>query len=251
MECAFDTYKSALIKNSVILFVLLCAIEPIYFLTDRFFDLIFILFSYVLLIFCRQQQHFSISIEATINIIIPFYVIIHIQNNNNIENNNSNNFTISNNKSNNDNNSNGTNDTINNNSDINGIDNNDNNDINNNTSSNSSNNNNNHTNDTNDIIINNSNNTNDTINNNNSNSSNNNNNTIDINDITNNSNNNNDNDVVSGIWILWQFRFQLDFKNSLRSRLKRHADFDPRSRILRSAFRTDHPYTPSEKVRYS
>ena len=30
MECGFDTYKNALIKNLVILFVFFCAVEPIY-----------------------------------------------------------------------------------------------------------------------------------------------------------------------------------------------------------------------------
>ena len=39
MECGFDTYKNALIKNLVILFDFFCAVEPIYtfFQTDSFF----------------------------------------------------------------------------------------------------------------------------------------------------------------------------------------------------------------------
>ena len=39
MECGFDTYKNALIKNLVILFDFFCAVEPIYFFfqTDFFY----------------------------------------------------------------------------------------------------------------------------------------------------------------------------------------------------------------------
>ena len=42
MECGFDTYKNALIKNLVISVVFFCAVEPIYsFFKPMVFDLIY------------------------------------------------------------------------------------------------------------------------------------------------------------------------------------------------------------------